>query len=179
MSLETGYRNGYEWLITDHDLSEFLQLCPDTILGKYIAVTADDSGPMTLLDAEMAGGWTQANAIAYSPRLLQVDGLPHQGCGHFHEWYVFETPIILGTLFTGNVFEAAMEPGKVAVFVNYLSSRVNADDEVARLFWKQLAWIRPESYLADGDAQLTFVSWNSELFSRVRETLIAHPTTPC
>jgi hypothetical protein len=125
----------------------------------------------------MAEGWKQFDAIAYSPRLLHVDGLPHQGCGHFHEWYIFGTPVTLGTRFDGNIFEAPMDPGHVAVFVNYLSSRVDVDDEVTRLFWKQLARIRPESYLADGGEQLTFVSRNSELFLRVRERLTAHPTT--
>ncbi len=179
LSLATGHTNGYEWLTTSHDLTEFIQLCPDAILGKYIAVTADDSGPMTLSDAEIAEGWRHLNGIAYSPKLLHAEGLPHQGsCGHFHEWYVFDVPVTLGIQFTGNVFESATKPGHLAIFVNYLTLCLDADDELVRRFWAQMAWLQPESYLADRDTLLTFMSRDSELFSRVVSTLTAHPTSP-
>jgi hypothetical protein len=42
--------------------------------------------------------------------------------------------------------------------------------DLADLFWNQLDWIQPESYIADND-QLTFVSRDASLFAAVGETL--------
>ena len=42
---------------------------------------------------------------------------------------------------------------------------------LVRLFWKQLDWIQPESYIADADVLLTFVSRNEDVFAAVREAL--------
>ena len=64
-----------------------------------------------------------------------------------------------------------IEAGHVAVFVNYVSLDLDTHDELARLFWKQLARVQPESYVADADDHLTFVSRDPELFSRVQAAL--------
>ena len=39
------------------------------------------------------------------------------------------------------------------------------------LFWKQLDWIQPESYIADADMFLTFVSRKEDTFVAVRNAL--------
>jgi hypothetical protein len=48
-TMVTGALGAYQWLTTDqHDLDTLLQSCPQTFLGKYIAVTSLDSGPVNL-----------------------------------------------------------------------------------------------------------------------------------
>ena len=44
--------------------------------------------------------------------------------------------------------------------------------DLVRLFWKQIGWIQPESYIADGAAGLlTFVSRDEDIFATVRNAL--------
>jgi hypothetical protein len=48
-TMVTGALGAYQWLTTyQHDLDTLLQSCPQTFLGKYIAVTSLDSGPLNL-----------------------------------------------------------------------------------------------------------------------------------
>jgi len=42
---------------------------------------------------------------------------------------------------------------------------------LANMFWKQMEWIRPESYIGDGGECLTFVSRNDRLFETVLRRL--------
>jgi hypothetical protein len=63
---------------------------------------------------------------------------------------------------------------KVWDFVNYDSAFALHNPEASNLtsrFWKQLDSIQPESYIADADALLTFVSRNDDLFVAVRDAL--------
>ena len=54
----TGSHGAYQWLTTgQHDLGTLLQLCPQAVSGKYIAVTSFDSGPLHLNDNELSDGW--------------------------------------------------------------------------------------------------------------------------
>lgn len=171
MLVKTGSYDPYEWLITDLDLRELLQFCPQAALGKYAAVTANDSGVMDLTAREIAEGWTVSGEIAYSPKLGHLENLPHELCGHFDEWYLFSEPAPqLGSMSHRNVFEANLEPGEVFAFVNYYDFFLN-DDGLLRLFWKQLAWIKPESYFADTSDHLWFVTRNRDLFKSVRARL--------
>ncbi len=171
----TGSCGQYEWLVTEHDLPEFLQLCPDALLGKHIAVTANDSGAMILRSSEIAAGWTESGGIAYSPRLTHLDGLPLSRCGGFDEWYIFNAPTRLGIISTRNVLECPPEPGKITAFVNYYDFLLLDEPSLADLFWRQLALIRPESYLADTDRHLTFVTRDRELYSRAMQILGGAP----
>jgi hypothetical protein len=43
---------------------------------------------------------------------------------------------------------------------------------LATLFWQQMDWVRPESYVADSD-YLNFVSMNKALFASVHDALKA------
>jgi hypothetical protein len=58
------------------------------------------------------------------------------------------------------------------VFVNFGGFALHHPDSaaLARLFWAQLDWIHPESYLADGE-HLTFVSANTDVFVALLEAL--------
>jgi hypothetical protein len=59
--------------------------------------------------------------------------------------------------------------------VNFYAFRLHDLDPSSQtlvdLFWKQLEWIQPESYIADGDGYLTVVSYDKALFGILRQAL--------
>lgn len=160
-----GSQGPYEWLVTDQQF-DLLQICPEVVLGKYVAITSIDSGPFVPTDEERAGRWENRGQIAYSPRVENVERLPR---ADFDEWYIFNGPADLGIGHLGqNVFEVPQEPGHVSVLVNYFFALHRPEMKaLAALFWNQIEWIRPESYMGDGD-YLNFVSMNKTLFASVR-----------
>ena len=171
--LTTGTHGAYHWLTTsEHDLDDLLTLCPTVVLGRYLAATSFDSGSLTLDDAEKLAGWETRGGIAYSTCVLSVETLSARG--GYDEWYVFGSPMDLGRLSRGNVFESPLLPGQVEVFVNFSDGfdlrRTDAGD-LADLFWRQLEWICPQSYIADGGSFMTFVSSDESLFAGVRRAL--------
>ncbi len=67
------------------------------------------------------------------------------------------------------------EQGHLSVFVNYgFALHPPERTSLATLFWPQMAWIRPESYVADND-YLTFVSASKTLFASVHDAVKALP----
>ena len=176
--MQTGCYGHYNWLETDHDLREFLSLCPDAILSKHIVITAVDSGAFNPSDQDRAAGWSSAGGIAYSPRLDAVTMLPLdcccRDCGPFDEWYIYGTAAPqLGSICRANVFNTAIAPPDVFQFINFGGFRFSDQQmkPVTDLFWKQIEWMQPESYLGDGDSCLLFVSSNGELFRRTEAIL--------
>jgi len=166
-----GSQGSYEWLVTDEKF-DVLQLCPEIVLGKYVAVTSIDSGQLIPTDKETAAGWQSRAKIAYSPKIENAQDLPHDG---WDEWYIFNTPTDLGTShLTENIFEVPQEQGQVSVLVNYgfALHPPERSKNLATVFWEQLARIGPESYVADND-YLTFVSMNKSLFASVRDAVKA------
>ena len=69
---KVGSQGDYEWLVTDEDV-DLLELCPEIVLGKYVAVTSIDSGALTPTDTETAAGWQSRAEIAYSPKLQKLE----------------------------------------------------------------------------------------------------------
>lgn len=169
--METGAHAGYQWLTTtDHDFDSLLTLCPTAVLGKYAAVTCFDSGSLDLSDEEKAAGWESHNGIAYSPFIESVSRLPERG--GFDEWYIFATRVDLGSKGQGNPFEAPLSRGQVEVLVNFAEGfDLHQSNHIVDVFWRQLEWIRPESYIADTHHLLTFVTTNSIVFAAVRQAL--------
>lgn len=169
----TGAHGSYWWLTTGQDdLGSLLQACPQVVLGKYIAVTSFDSGPLALNQDEISAEWSSEGDIAYSPRIQSVEELARGECGGFDEWYIFDAPLNLGHVEPGNIFEADLKPGHLAVFVNYGGFGFHSAEHQALvdLFWPQLEWIRPGSYVADGDL-LNFVTRDEDLFTVVVDAL--------
>jgi hypothetical protein len=168
--LTVGSHGVYEWLVTDRHF-DLVQVCPYVVLGKYVAITSFDSGPLLPTNEEKAAGWESRNNIAYSPRIQNVQSLPRD---QYDEWYIFDGRTDLGiSHLAENIFEAPQERGHVSVFVNYgfaLDPPERAS--LANLFWPQIDWIRPESYVADNDF-LTFVSANRSVFARVLDAVKA------
>lgn len=173
-----GTHGAYEWLEVDHDLGEFVSLCPSAIVGKYLAITAVDSGPFEPSEQDLANGWSANSGIAYSPRMESTAMLPpncccRECCG-YDEWYVFERqPPSLGAVCHANVFTSEIGSGNVFQFINFIGFRFSDTQMkgIGDLFWRQIDWVQPESYLADGEDCLLFATYNSQLYGSVRETL--------
>jgi hypothetical protein len=148
-----------------------------------MVVTATDSGNLGLTKIQEDAGWVERHGLVYSSLLDSVDAVFYQRDGYdapgFDEWYFFMSPVDLGAPQEGNPFDRASAPGpgRPMVFVGMPSATLHDTDprcEVVRqMFWTQLDWIQPESYAADSQECLTFVSRNQNLFelvlSRFRE----------
>lgn len=174
----TGSHGPYRWLVTQQDnLAGLLQSCPQSVVGKYVAVTSLDSGPKIPTDEEKGLGWYSRNEIAYSPQITErggIEGVILGQCAGYDEWYVFDSPRDLGALCDGNVFESDLPAGKIWTFVNYDAGFALHNPEMAditSLFWKQIEWVQPESFIADSTAHLTFVSRNESIFVAVCNVL--------
>jgi hypothetical protein len=114
--LTLGSQGVYEWLVTDERF-DLLQLCPEIVLGKYVAVTSIDSSQLMPADKGTAAGWHSHEKIAYSPKIQHAEELPREG---WDEWYIFNDPTDLGTShLQENIFEVPRGRGHLSVFVNY------------------------------------------------------------
>ncbi|MGA7568905.1 MAG: hypothetical protein WBW53_22825 [Terriglobales bacterium] len=63
--LTVGSEGLYEWLVSDRQF-DLVQICPEIVVGKYVAITSIDSGPLAPTDEESAAGWEIRAKIAYS-----------------------------------------------------------------------------------------------------------------
>ena len=181
--MKTGAHGSYKWLEADHDLQEFLSLCPDAIVGRQIAITAVDSGSFSPSEYDRGVGWTDTGGIAYSPLLDSVAMLPSDCCCReccgFDEWYIFGTELTpLGSICHANVFETAIAPPNVFQFINFSGFQLSNPQmkAITDLFWTQMAWVRPESYLGAGERCLVFVSSDHQRFSNVNHILRRSPS---
>jgi hypothetical protein len=174
----TGTHGDYRWLSSvDHDIDDLLRLCPAALLGRRIAVTSIESGPLRLTDEEKIAGWWIAQdrrvysdlpsggreerddwMVACSPVLHSIHGLPNEThdecCEGFDEWFVFDREIPVAD------FE---------VFVNWGGFRlydIERYGEFVDRFWKQMERLNAESYLSIG-CVFTFATRNTELFDAV------------
>jgi hypothetical protein len=182
-ALLTGMHGEYFWLTSsyDHYSGTLVKQCPEIFIGRFMVVTAIDSGTPRLRNRQGAAGWEVRRGIVYSPRMTSIDDVFYQRDGHdcpgFDEWYLFQTPPDLGELQEGNPFEEATapRPGRPKVFVGMPSATVHDTDPdlefIRRMFWDQISWIQPESYVADSSDYLTFVTRNRNLFELVLNRL--------
>jgi hypothetical protein len=107
-----GSHGEYQWLTrVDYDITGLLELCPDVVLGKYLAVVRRDGTSLHLTDQEQSDGWWTTDVakvfqgtswgppeyrddwkVAYSPRVTSIHGLPNETrerCCGYDEWYAF------------------------------------------------------------------------------------------
>lgn len=182
--MNTGTQDGYKWLETDHRLSEFIPVCQNTIIGKYLVITAVDSGVFQPSREDELRGWRAIGGVAYSPLVESVAELPSdcccRDCCGFDEWYLFDRrPGQLGSICHQNVFEASIAEGNVFQFANFYGFRFTNPvmQPVVDLFWNQVRWAQPESYVADCDGCLVFATRNSALFENVVAQLSNSPST--
>lgn len=165
-----GAHDSYEWLVTEHALEDVLSICPDLVVGKYLAITAADSGPLVPNSEQVAGGWMNAGGIAYSPKITSLKDLQPEG---WDEWFVFENKVNLGRIADGsNIFESPIKQEEVRRFVNYNLGLHRAEiNSLATLFWKQIETIQPQVYIADSDYHLSIVSSDRALFGAARKAI--------
>src|SRR5215467_3698217 len=99
--LSVGSEGLYEWLVSDQQF-DLLRLCPQIVLGKYVAITSIDSGPLEPTENEVTAGWQSRGEIAYSPQVQSIEEIPSAG---WDEWYIFNKPVDLGlSHLTENIF---------------------------------------------------------------------------
>jgi len=168
--LRTGSINGYQWLVSTDREIDVLACCPDVVLRKYVAITSFDSGPLALTEAQRSASWVSCGGIAYSPEIQHANMVPQ---AYFSELYVFGAPTNLGVLAdpNKNIFESEMQQGQVHAFVNFDFGFHDPEyADLAQMFWRQLGWMKAESYLAEND-YVIFATANQELFKRVFEAL--------
>ena len=112
----TGSHGNYRWLVTDRQF-DLLEICPEIVLDKYVAITSIDSGVLQLTDKNKTAGWQSNGNIGYSPKIKNATTVPSDG---WSEWYIFEAPTDLGVShLEENIFEVPHDAGHVSVFVNY------------------------------------------------------------
>lgn len=160
-----GAHGDYRWVVTDGMLHKLVSIVPGFVLGKYIAVTSCDCGPLHLSENEIANGWVSRNGIAYSPRIESIETLPSDSS--CTEWYTFPEPVDLGAVVDSdiNLWESEITPGRVHVFSNLsfgFGLHMPEFGALAEIFWEQLNWVQPESFIAAGD-QLTVVTRDRNL----------------
>jgi hypothetical protein len=160
-----GINGDYRWIVTDGRLQKLVKLVPAFVLGKYIAVTSCECGPLRLSPNEVDNGWVARNGIAYSPRIESLAALPSESS--CTEWYTFREPRDLGAAVEPgiSVWESHIAPGRVHVFANLnfgFGLHMPEFAALAEVFWEQLHWVQPESYIAAGP-QLTVVTRDRNL----------------
>jgi|SRR5579871_945855 len=176
----------YRWLTSSEQyIDTLVGLCPEILIDRHLVVTSIDSGDPWLTDNQKRAGWELRCGNVCSPRLATTDELFYQrdygpGTPGWDEWYLFDDVAPdLGERLRGNPFEEATSPrpGRLMIFVGYpslaLHDPAEAENPIVGMFWRQLDWIKPESYIADGRDCLTFVSRNAALFDTVHERLKA------
>jgi hypothetical protein len=164
-----GARDGYRWYQSAQpSLGELLDRVPSLVVGRYVAVTSYDSGPLRLGEDEHRIGWTSSEAVAYSPHIANPREIPTDG---YDEWYVFRrtTSLERPEVFVNYGRFGLQSPGP---FLDRLDPTWDSslareqDDWLAtcqRRFWNQLARLQPETYLAEGD-NLFCVTRNEKAF---------------
>jgi hypothetical protein len=175
-----GHNGKYFWLTSaEANLAEVIGACPELVVGRRVAITSFDSGPLLpLTEAELRAGWEQAGEIAVSPTVAHASELPSD---NYDEWYVFEGKL--------------PEFDDLEVFVNYggfspvtLAERRAEmkwdstweslrpdpfEDALLERFWATIHRLEPSVYIADGDL-LTVVTRSELEWDCVREELSRH-----
>jgi hypothetical protein len=166
-----GTHEGYSWVTSaDTGLRELLRAVPELVLGRVVAITSFDSGPLRPTVDRLAAGWATDGDVAVSPPIGTIDEVPFAG---WDEMYVLSRRVLLA------------EPD---VFVNYEDFSPNPVQSLGDLdpalspsdaqdvlqgslgrtmrFWRQLLRLQPRAFLADGTL-MTCVVQDEQLFRRV------------
>lgn len=154
-----GRRGPYQWIEyapEELDLHGLLVRCPFAVLGRWVVVSAFDSGPPEPSAEERAAGWTHVGDLTISPRVRAIEDLPR---GEYDGWYVFTAPPPA----TLTIREVFVDDGRFSM------ARPGSEggDEQLRRFWLQLESLGAESFLGEG-CPLFFVTKNAPYFDQVR-----------
>lgn len=163
-----GFHGPFRWVESPaHKTQDVLQLCPEAVLGKYLVITAFDSGKIPAVEEESLRAWRVEGSALYVPPPADLLEIPYDV---FNEWFVFTTPpaqqklesfmssnwFTLGPCLSGNADRATQWEIK----------------RTQRAFWQLLESANPESYLACGN-RLIFVTRNDAFFTAVLRRISA------
>ncbi len=168
--IDTGKHGEYRWLVSGREVASLPDLVCRFHRRLHLCITCFDSGPLRIMDEEVAQGWTTQGEVVISPPLADGMPIPHD---QYDEWYLLGAP--------------EFDKLEVEVFVNYgcftlvtpgdsyktydLTSEKSELDWLASVqerFWLQLDRLKPESYVAIGDNDIV-VSRNHRFVEAVRE----------
>jgi len=157
--LEQTERDGYhviQWRDDSHrSFVELLELAPELVCGKRVAITSCDSGPYAPSSDEVDAGWTRVGSTAIS---AEIDGpleLPAVG---FDEWYIFdEVPHVVPTRSHVNQFDFSLLD----------------ESDATESFWEQIGETHPLHVLGDGAQNVFFVTRDRTTYDRVGSLLVA------
>jgi hypothetical protein len=157
--MDTGRHGEYEWLVSSvHGLDGLLEACPRSVVGRFVAVTSLDSGPLVLTPDEEAAGWRRVGEVAYSPQIGRPTSLPRPD--GYDEWYVFAEPPAI--LYEPEVFVSfggftLRDPVRQLSNLDPTWDRraaqagVESEQDLQERFWATIERVRPSLYLAEGD----------------------------
>jgi hypothetical protein len=178
-----GEHNQYWWFIShEHQLHDLLQGCAGIFVGRFLAITSFDSGPLKPSNEERATGWVTEADVLYSPRLTSCESLPHDG---YDEWYLFDGPVRFEPedVFVNYGGFSLEDPRSGLEQIGETADLVGRDHLVSiwqkrdDLFWRQLERLQPVLYVAEGD--LLVIACTQELYGAVLQCLSQQaPNTP-
>lgn len=179
MVMKSGRHGKWWWLETaEHTLDSIVDDCPRVLIGRYVAITAFDSGELIPTAAERETGWTKDGPTAISPVVADVSSLPNLPHDQFDEWWVFDRR------------PAAFEQ---EAFVNYgafslapaaelkegadpswdkalIQSHIENREDLQARFWAAMEALQPALFIGDGD-RLSVVTSSEAEFDALAEVL--------
>jgi len=170
--METGQVGEYRWLEgKGRQFETVLHRCPQVFVGKCVAISSFDSGPLRPTPEELKRGFRISGELAILACVDQVSDLPWD---NYDEWYVFPTdtnpeireifvnaPMTLRSAASQlKDYIATSCPQADIVGAKHYFDELTEDQ---RWFWHEIDRVHPESYIGNGD-HLIFLSRNRELF---------------
>lgn len=153
-----GERWGYwaiEWSEAwDPSLADLLQLAPELVIGKEVAITSCDSGPYVPTEEELKSGWSRCDTTAISREIAELSELPAPGCD---EWYVYDS--------------APLNCPK-RTYVNRYGFSVFDENLESESFWEQIRRAEPLHILGAGTPNMFFVTRDRDSFERVKRLYV-------
>lgn len=152
-----------EWKFMD----DLLRICPEFVRGKYLVITAWDSGPLKLRGENFRSGWIKHDRLAINPAVQSVNDVPYMS---YDEWYIFsKTPLLEPFKVFVNDFSFSLRDPE-----DLLSEKepieVERIKELQELFWLQIELKRVETYVSAGHRFL-LVTQEKELYQRMVDFL--------
>src|SRR5215467_13302913 len=96
--MRTGTHLNYQWLESASlHLHQVLRGVPEIVVGRCVAITSFDSGPLEPTSKELQQGWKYAYGVTYVPDVRDRTQLPYDG---YDEWYVLDVQRDLGSVDT-------------------------------------------------------------------------------
>ena len=136
---------------------KFYDLFKEHFIGKYVAITAFDSGPLIIANDESEIGWYNVEKVAFSPLIKQDTLVPSGG---FDEWYIFND---VSSNFKPTEILVNFAEIKICNEALTIQQKITYD-----IFWKEVKRNSPCMYLAEGGT-LILATKDKKLFNKVKE----------